>query len=147
MRVANAIIAIVLAGNLAALISQRELWPFSPYPMYSQLRTDWLYKMFRPAGVDLAGAEVPLDRSELLGPFTPYGLNDAFRRMSAPQRQQALIALLRQYEILRARGAHAGPPLAKLRLYEVEVELSPEAHPERGDRARVLGRTLVAETP
>src|SRR5688500_20178769 len=37
---ATCLIAAVLDGSLAAVALEREMWPFSHYPMYSQPRTE-----------------------------------------------------------------------------------------------------------
>jgi hypothetical protein len=132
MRVPNAIILAVLAGHLAALGLQHELWPFSPYPMYADPRTERTYRMLRPVGVDADGREVALDRLDQIAPFNPYGLSESLRRLTPDQRPKALLALLRRH-----------PELVKMRLYEFDLE----PHPESGGRAKIVRRTLIDEAP
>lgn len=140
MKLTNVIAALVLAGNFGALVSRHELWPFSPYPMYSRPRTSWTLRMLRPVGVDSAGAEVQLDTPASISPFTPYGLDELFRRMPEAQRPAALHALLDLYKTRM-------PTLQKLRLYEMIFDSGPQAHPERRERAKLLSQTLVSESP
>src|SRR5687767_9188824 len=77
------VVALVLGMSLVSIARGREMWPFSPYPMYSRPQTGEVRMLFvqgrGPGGwFDLTAAHVaPLKRSLLLS---------AVRRGSEPGR-------------------------------------------------------------
>src|SRR5688500_17723530 len=96
---ASCLIAAVLAGSLAAVVLEREMWPFSHYPMYSQPRServDVRYVQGRGSGdwFDLTDRYVaPFKRSILL---------TAFRRSKGrAETEKTLHAVARHYETRR----------------------------------------------
>jgi len=138
---ANLVIAAILAGSGAAIVTGRELWPFSPYPMFSALRRGptvedvWLY------GVLPGGDETPLSDRSAFHPFRLAQLKVALERLAPPARQEALADMLARYEQRRRSGWHAGPELAGLRVYRLTFELDDRA----ANRERPLARELLAE--
>jgi hypothetical protein len=143
-------IAIVVVGHLASLIAQREYWPFSYYPMYADLRTDWSYEALRLVGVTSGGLEVAFEHPADIAPFSAYGLNAALRRfVEAPDHEQqvplVLFAWLDYYN--RTAGTALRPRLAGLRLYRVRYQLTPNLRPKAKERAPILTRERLAEVP
>lgn len=140
--VANLAIAAILAGSAAAIVTGRELWPFSPYPMFSALRRGptvrdlWLY------GVLPGGDETPLSDRSAFHPFRLAQLKAALERLAPPARREALEDMLARYEHRRIAGLHAGPGLVGLRVYRMTFECDDRA----ANRDRPLARELLAET-
>ena len=46
-----AILAAIVGGHLVEIVTQREHWPFSPYPMWSMASTSWDLQDHRLYGV------------------------------------------------------------------------------------------------
>jgi hypothetical protein len=127
---AHCVVAVLVGGSLWALVADRELWPFSPYPMYSGMVDESLSRL-RPYGVAAGGEEVFLGDPRYLGfmegVFDAEHLHWTFlnvaRREEDPEaerrrlREAARFAGAR-YEELRLRGRHDGPPLRAVRLYQ-----------------------------
>ena len=134
---ANLIIAAILAGSAAAIVTGLELWPFSPYPMFSAVRRGptvtslWLY------GVLPGGEEVPLSDRAAFHPFRLAQLEAALARLDLPGREEGLRDILARHETRR----HAGPGLAGLRLYRMTFGIDARA----ANRDRPLARELLAE--
>ncbi|MBI1815263.1 MAG: hypothetical protein HYR72_09820 [Deltaproteobacteria bacterium] len=133
LRLVNAIIAIVVGGALLALAFNIELWPFSPYAMYAELRTRSM-RFPRLVGV-IAGdpsSELPLYASEYLQPFDQQRLHEGLERLLRNARRDqllptALADVLARYAALRDAGRHDGPALQAIRLYQMRWELDPLA--------------------
>lgn len=129
MILAHAVILFVFTGQAFSVLFDVELWPFSPYPMYSTVRTEYSLKHPTLYAVvdDAAGTEIPLrdiaffadDRaqSQLLLTFE--------QPTTDPALQQALAKLLARYDAERGANAEVGPPLRGLRLYESSWQLVP----------------------
>jgi hypothetical protein len=131
MILAHAVILFVFTGQAFSVLFDVELWPFSPYPMYSTVRTE--YRLEHPTLYaivdDGSGTEIPLreiaffaeDRAQaqLLGIYEQV--------TDAPQFQQALTELLARYNAERGDSTEVGPPLRGLRLYESTWQLAPGA--------------------
>jgi len=131
---AHVVIAVILGGHFAALALDREAWPFSPFPMYSQKRTEWVREAYALYGVPRVGAanEVPLESGAQLSPWGPDNLSNSFASLLAVDSARgrttaALAGFLRDYERRRQRGEHHGPPLGVLRLYKTVTPLDPRA--------------------
>lgn len=119
------VIALLLAAQATAIVSWLELWPFSPYKMFSETRraSDALtrYRVFGiPAGDPTTELWIT---PSLLAPLSNSSVQHfaaRARRAADPERSlQALGgALFDLYEVGRRRATHHGPRLAMLRLYE-----------------------------
>ncbi len=139
----NLVIAAILAGQGAAIVLDRELWPFSPYPMFSTAQRGpvvsrlWLY------GVLPGGREVALtDRAAFL-PLRLAQIEGGLGRLAPEGLREGLGDLLARYEARRREGGHAGPPIEGLRLYRMTFEIDALA----ASRDRPLSRELLAEAP
>lgn len=142
----NALILTFLAGSAYDVVTDQEHWPFSPYPMFSVAWTSPTFTWLRVFGVTPDGREFPLDGNRYIAPFDQSRLPKAFRQIAerrdgAAQLQTALAEVMTRYETLRQLDAHRGPPLAAMRLYEVQWTIDRDAdNIDRPDR-----KTLMAE--
>jgi hypothetical protein len=143
---AYCVISIVVLGHLTALALQRELWPFSHYPMYSRLQADWTFESQRLYGVLEGGGEIPLETGSYFQPYGAYGISEVLAKAVPDQGKlnRELDSLLSWYESREA--VHGGPKLRSLRAYRVLYSLSKELDPRKRLRSPVLSRTLIAET-
>ena len=143
--VAHVAIALLLGGSLTAIGLAREVWPFSPYEMFSQVRPERTLTRLRVFGITQNGDEIPLQKPEYIEPFDQSRLARAFSKMRGPDRQvryrAALADCAQRYESHRLAGRHHGPPLVGARLYELFWTVDDRArnvdHPDR--------RTLMGE--
>ncbi len=149
LAVASAAIAAVLAGSAAAIVSGRELWPFSPYPMFAGYRSGPTFSGTWLAGVRADGAgEVPLRSGRSIEPFG-FRMKTVLRRIAqgpdgAARLERALADVLARYEAGRRAGRHDGPALKGIRLYFAEWDYDPAAR--NLDRPRSL-RFVGASPP
>ena len=142
----------LLAGQATAVATQREIWPFSPFRMYSRQLTEarvsaiWMYGVV----ADSVDSEVPLS-STYFSPLTNLDVRSHIRRVGttieqAPAGDPAplharLRALYDRYESGRGHQ-HDGPALRAIRLYKVHWTLDPSIRKAEPDR-----RDLIIEVP
>jgi hypothetical protein len=138
----SGLVAVVVSGHLYALAVDRELWPFSQYPMYARAAHEWTVLVPRLVGVQRDGREMDLVDTAYLQPFDQARLMQALGGLEQQpngrvQVTKALADCLSRYERRRNEGAHDGPELGALRLYHVLWTMPPEtrnlATPERRD--------------
>jgi hypothetical protein len=115
---ANGILLAILLGQAVAIVADRELWPFSPYPMFSTVLGPTVAR-FWLSGVRADGTEIALRARSAFHPFRLAQLEGALERMDPPELAAATRDLLARYEARREAGRHDGPPLAALRIYRV----------------------------
>lgn len=136
------LVAVVVGGHLYALAVDRELWPFSQYPMYARATDAWTVLVPRLVGVRHDGRETDLVDTQYLEPFDQARLMQALATLlqQPDGRVRATTALadcLNRYERRRRDRAHDGPALRALRLYHMLWTLEPTARnvgtPERRD--------------
>jgi hypothetical protein len=143
----HAFIALIVAGSLSAVVLDRELWPFSNYPMYSELHPG-SYTTRQLIGV-VDGREVALTNYEYWAPLGPSRMAKAFVAFEAmrddPTRtERVLEGLARRYEERRVGGIHRGPRISALRLYEVSWRIESDASGgRRPDYRRLLAEDMV----
>jgi GT2 family glycosyltransferase len=130
----HALLAVVIGGSLYDIRYTREHWPLSPYPMFSIVEPAPTLDCLRIVGVAAGpgGEEIPLLDAELIAPFDQCRLTSALSRTwHDPSRRPLVHAQLRdclaRYEARRARGAHDGPPLSAVRLYDMHWTLDRDA--------------------
>jgi hypothetical protein len=143
-----AVLAVIVGGSFFDIITGREHWPFSPYPMYATVPQDRALTQMRLYGVteDTPPREMPLVAFERIQPFSPSNLQNSLARISAhrePVRrvllEKALRDCLDRYESLRRAGRHSGPPLRGVRLCRVHWKLDPWArNVDRPDRRELV---------
>lgn len=146
----HGVILLLAGGSALHIVTDSESWPFSNYPMYADLARPEIVSV-QLFGVGHA-EEVPLDRTVYVRPFDHVRLRDALRQIvrDAEREEDAEDALgyaLERYHAMRDRGAHDGPPLCGLRLYELRWEVRPGA-PNRDDPDhREVRWEMVADCP
>lgn len=136
----HGLIGFVVVGSLAAIGTGWEIWPFSPYPMFSNVQQD-SYVCSRVYGVVVGSNETEFAlRWPYSAPFHQLDLGMAMGRLIYLQNDQRRDAALREclerYEARRQHGDHDGPALTSLRLYEESWKLDSDpflarAPPER----------------
>jgi hypothetical protein len=135
-----------IAGSLYDIVRDEEHWPFSQYPMFSGVWRSRTFSWLRVFGVTRDGREFALDENRYVAPFDQSRLPKALKKIleqpdADSQVRQALRDVLTRYRVLATQGAHDGPVLDGLRLYELEWQLVPLPSPvEAPDR-----RNLIAE--
>jgi hypothetical protein len=140
----NALVISVICGSLYDIVTDREHWPFSQYPMFSGVWKSPTFSWLRLFGVTPDGREFALDANRYVEPFDQSRLPKALKRMTEmpdadARLRTALPDLLARYEELRKADAHEGPPLAAMRLYELEWTIDRHAaNVDRPDRRRLL---------
>jgi hypothetical protein len=133
--------AVIFGGALFDLIRDTEHWPFSAYPMFSDIPTNTL-SMLRLYGVVQRSplVEIQLDSNLYLQPFDTSRVADALDHARQENRlDEAVTDCLTRYEALRRAGRHQGPPLVAMRLYQVTWTLDLSArNVDRPDRKEQL---------
>jgi hypothetical protein len=130
---AHVVIAVIIGGSLHDIVMQTEHWPFSNYPMFSEIHRTSVLRWPRLYGLTPDGREVPVVSHAELWPLDqsrlPIGLRTIYSDPKAGDRvPTALKDVLRRYEARRSTGEHTGPPLVALRLYLVSWPVEPFAH-------------------
>ena len=120
----NILIAILVAGSAYAVFTDEERYPFSPYPMYSDIDTDRSVKRLELVGLSMEDPprEVPLIIMQQLPPWDDARLMKSFRTLLKQSGHRskiraALRDLISQYEAHRVAGHHQGVPLRGFKLY------------------------------
>jgi hypothetical protein len=139
-RVVNLWVAIYLTGSAVAVITQRDFWPFSHYPMYAALQAPEK-EVLEVVGVDTTG-EIPLAPSRR----TSIVAGMRYRATLDLLVEQATESDIRAYLASRARHyEHARsddkPMLESVRLHKSRWRAVPADEPP----ARRIGRQLLAE--
>lgn len=147
LALANLIIFGLLAGSGYDIVTDQEHWPFSQYPMFSEIETAWTHRSVRLFGVTASGTEVPLLDHAEIAPFDQCRLGAAFKRLRSEARdEERLGAALRDCLERYRAGTHDGaarPALRAVRLYELGWTLERDAHNAHAPEER----RLVAQYP
>lgn len=127
---ANAVILGVVGLSAACFLVDREIWPFSRFPMYSIVpgRSEPFERLqlvgrTGKAEWDLAvQTDSATRRYAYIRPFDWSRLRRALNSIesspdAAGRRREALGDILRRYEERRAAGLHDGPRLESIHLY------------------------------
>jgi hypothetical protein len=141
---------LLILGSLFCIISDREYWPFSQYPMFSAIERTNSVSALQLYGVtqEEQPDEILMDERHI-EPFNKARFTMALRRMESkrnPEKRsrllkEALLDSLKRYEKLRLAGLHDGPPLQGARLYRVEWQIDARlGRPDLPDH-----RKLIAE--
>jgi len=140
----NLVFGGLILGSAYDIATDTEHWPFSQYPMFSGEWRSPTFTWLRLVGVTGDGRELALASNDYIRPFDLSRLPKALRQMLDQDDGRARVAIavkdcLRRYEELRADRRHDGPPLAAMRLYEVEWRIDPQAaNVDRPDRRRLI---------
>lgn len=110
------LVAVFLGGHLAVRISGSEWWPFSNYPMYSNVFEPRVVDYFELYGVAEDKSEVKLSAFKYFWPFNDRSLEQVFRwRRSPESRRLFLKSLLAWYE--ERQKKYGWRPIKAIRLY------------------------------
>jgi hypothetical protein len=122
-----------LIGALAlpsfyAMAVHEELWPYSPYPMYSRIRSESPESQYYLAGLtnEEPVAEIPLPASWFVGRLGRLRFAHVLRAIDSGERREeslqlALDYFLSTYEAERLRSRAPRPALRGVRLYRAET--------------------------
>jgi GT2 family glycosyltransferase len=152
---AHALVALLIGGSAYDIVTGQEHWPFSPYPMFSSVESSRTLDSLLLVGVpaDPGAGEFPLRAAAFIAPFDQCRLNTAMLRARSAQDDGArLHAMLEdtfsRYEDQRRRGAHDGPPLRAVRVYDARWELAADgANADRPERTRLLDEVVASPLP
>ena len=130
----HGVILLIFTGSAFDIVTKKVSWPFSSYPMFSELRNEPTLTFIELFGIPEAepSREIPLVDFKYLQPFDRARLAGAFKRLKSRADpgelfRQALDDLLARYEALRREGRHHGPPLRGMRIYQLTWHLDPWA--------------------
>lgn len=147
---AYAVIVLLVGGTVVAMVRddpyEKELWPFSAYPMYSTTLRGWSVRTHRVFGVlrEDPTRELPLI-GDRLHPFEHTRFYFILSRLERNRDRKSLETALRdtlvRYEARRRAGDQDGPAISAVRLYELDWRLDPRAT----DRETAFGRRLLLE--
>ncbi len=147
--VAHAAIAVVAGVSLACIATDREYWPFSPYPMFAELVPTQPYAEVVLVGVRREdGAEFSLRPHKYIRPFDWSRQRVALEQLlerpdGGAAVARALADCARRYEVRRVR--HHGPALSAIRVYRLEWHHVNPRNSASVDVDRVDRRVLLAE--
>jgi hypothetical protein len=143
-------IAVVVFGSIFAIVRddayEKELWPFSAYPMYSRIwrgRNVTRYRLFGVVRGDPDAPEIPLIRRTYFLPIDfsrfYFSLDRIRLKNGGAGLEPAIRDTLERYEARRKAGLHDGPPLRAIRLREQRWRLSASgANRDRPEASRVV---------
>jgi hypothetical protein len=137
---------VILGGTLSDRVRETEHWPFSAYPMFSDVSRSKTLSMLRLYGVVQRSplVEIQLDSSAYLQPFDNSRVADALADALQKNRlDEGVNDCLQRYEALRRAGRHDGPPLVAMRLYRVTWTVEDSAsNIDRPDRKDLLSEVV-----
>ena len=117
----NLLIVGLLGCAAFEVVTGREHWPFSPYPMFAEAETPETVTRVRVIGTDADGVEVPFVSGAQTPPLDPIRLRSALTKLTRGEPEdlrRAAWALL-----VRHDAAVDGRPLAGLRIERVVLPL------------------------
>ncbi len=146
-RLISAAIWLFLACCSFEVLTGREHWPFSPYPMFSSVEEPTQVVRYRAWGLpvdDRLGRHIELADPDWIAPLHHVRLNSALKKMADAPRPEAAYAasareILQRYEHRRRQGHHDGPALRGVRLVALTFAVPATATPPRPEQVRTLG--------
>lgn len=114
-------LGLFLLGHVTVRILNREYWPFSNYPMYSNLFNQERISFLEVWASNERGSLYKLNPSHYFSPYGERALEELFLREKDPQKRQILTAALyRWYQ--EQRQARDWPALQYLGLYQLSYD-------------------------
>jgi hypothetical protein len=138
------LVAVVLGGNLASFIFFRQLWPYSPYPMFADVDDPDTFETLALVGEPVDGGEFWFEgQGYLTHELSPMVINAAFGGRRARPGMNGLDERLRDtfefYERRRRQGLSNAPPLRRLYLYRFSWTLRTDLANLRTPRRMLIG--------
>ena len=138
------LVAIVLGGNLASFLFNRQIWPYSPYPMFADVEDPHTFETLALVGEPVDGGEIWFEgQGYLSDALSPMVINSAFGGRRASPGMTGLDERLREtyefYERRRRQGLSSAPPLRRLHLYRFSWTLRPDLANLRTPRRTLIG--------
>jgi hypothetical protein len=135
---AHGLITFILTGSAFATLTGLELWPFSPYKMYSQLQSGSASR-WRLFG-SWSGGEIDLSLVPGLTPFDPNRFHWAMQGMRGHGASLDDVGryIWQRYEGARADGSVNGPTLRAIRLYRLAWAADTPTLREQPDTAQLV---------
>ena len=135
--------AFVLGGNLVSFIINRQIWPYSPYPMFANAR-DLTFETLVLVGEPVDGGEFWFEsQGYLSAAISPMVINNGFDAVRARPGISGLDERLRDtyefYERRRQQGLSSGPPLRRLHLYRFSWAMRPDLANLHTPRRALIG--------
>lgn len=118
-------IALVVGGSIFAILSAREPYPFSDYPMYSRSFNPEVYTYLELVGIREDGSEWKIPVARLYRPLTEAALVEAIsvhHRWGTGKNPQIVQDLYSQYERRKQRFMPEAPTLKGFRLYRTKFD-------------------------
>ena len=134
--VVGVLFILIVGGQVIAVARSEEYWPFSPYPMYSEIAQPGEYTQVRLVAVMNDGRELPLDAAWLR-----KWMNRLARRENAQDElQRAMVKYVRKDGWHRPGESKKSPPRVKaLRAYEQHWTLKGDAaNASKPDSSKLL---------
>jgi hypothetical protein len=140
------LVAFVLGGNLASFVFDRQVWPYSQYPMFADNEDPHRFEALVLVGEPVDGGEIWFEGQGYLGrELSPMVINSGFggrRARPGVGIDEKLRDSYDFYERRRQEGLSSGPPLRRLHLYRFSWELRPDLA-----NVRTPDRTLIGSYP
>jgi hypothetical protein len=146
------LLAVVLGGNLASLIFNRQIWPFSPYPMFADAEDPRTFETLVLVGEPVDGGEFWFENQGYLSDaLAPMIITSGFGGRRARPGMNDVDERLREtyelYERRRRQGLSSAPPLRRLQLYRFSWELRPDLANLRTPRRTLIGSYASDDRP
>jgi glycosyltransferase involved in cell wall biosynthesis len=148
----HAVLAVLIGGSAYDIVSGREHWPLSPYPMFSSVErnTDLRLLLLRGVTDEAVPREIALRDASVIGPFDQCRIITALSRVKSAGDSERLHAMLggtlARYDAQRSAGVNEGPPLKAIRLYDAVWTLRADAaNRETPDEARLVDEFVAGK--
>jgi hypothetical protein len=143
----TAVFIFIVGPSLCDSVRDTEHWPWSCYPMYSEMETGTKFNDMRLYGVLKRDRQTEFSLftdERYLQPFDQSRLAEILAVVyKRPDIDLALKNCLDRYEAMRRAGRHNGPELAGIRVYRVYWTLDPDGKTiEHPDSKVLLGEYM-----
>ena len=127
MMLVSGLVLVIVAGHLFDAWRQQDHWPFAAYPMFARVNKPEPFTSEELWGVTPDGREIPIT-SEMTGIMGTNRIRPSLMRLylygqrtkNPKVPQDALLGLLKDYELRRQRKEHDGPELSGMKFYQLK---------------------------
>ena len=146
------LMAFVLGGNLLSFLFNRQVWPYSQYPMFADAEDPHRFETLVLVGEPVEGDEIWFGGQGYLGDaLSPMIINSAFgggrARPGMPGLDERLRETYEFYEHRRQRGLSDAPPLRRLHLYRFSWALRTDLSNLRTPSRELIGSYPSGDPP